>query len=82
MARAPHLIWRGFVLQTMEGIQLYPNIGIGEPSSDGIILKYHSDKEFLKLVNQSIDMGASVIGGCCGSTPNHISLIKEQIDNY
>ena len=59
---------------------LYPNIGIGEPSPDGIILKHHSDKEFLKLVNKSIDMGASIIGGCCGSTPNHISLIKEQIN--
>ena len=60
---------------------LYPNIGIGEPSPDGIILKHHSDKEFLKLLNQSINMGANVIGGCCGSTPKHISLIKEQVNN-
>ena len=61
---------------------LYPNIGIGEPSSDGVILNYHSDKEFLKLVDQSMRMGANVIGGCCGSTPNHIRLIKQRINNY
>ena len=58
---------------------LYPNIGIGEPSPNGVILNYHSDKEFLELVDKSIHMGASVIGGCCGSNPNHISLIKQQI---
>ena len=59
---------------------VYPNLGTGEPAPDGIIKEYYSEREFLKFVNQCIDMGASVLGGCCGSNPKHIKLIKEYIN--
>ena len=55
---------------------IYPNLGIGEPSPDGIINKYSTNKEFLNLIIQSINLGASVVGGCCGTSPKHIRLIK------
>jgi 5-methyltetrahydrofolate--homocysteine methyltransferase len=33
-------------------------------------------------VKELIDAGASIIGGCCGTTPAHITAIKAQIDQW
>ena len=27
-----------------------------------------------------LEAGAAIIGGCCGSTPAHIALLRERID--
>ena len=56
---------------------IYPNLGIGEPSPNGIIKDYCSDEEFLSLCKNAIDLGASIIGGCCGTRPMHIKLLKD-----
>tara|TARA_Y100000590_G_scaffold44242_1_gene47120 strand:+ start:311 stop:1168 length:858 start_codon:yes stop_codon:yes gene_type:complete len=56
---------------------IYPNLGIGEPSPDGIITEYHSDEDFLKLCENAITLGASIIGGCCGTSPRHIKLLTK-----
>ncbi len=57
---------------------IYPNLGIGDPSPNGIIKKYHSDDEFINLCENAVDLGASVIGGCCGTSPRHIKLLKNK----
>jgi 5-methyltetrahydrofolate--homocysteine methyltransferase len=31
-------------------------------------------------VKELVDAGASIVGGCCGTTPAHISAIKKEID--
>ena len=54
---------------------IYPNLGIGEPSPDGIIESIHSYKEFSNLIQNTITLGGTVLGGCCGSNANHIKLI-------
>jgi homocysteine S-methyltransferase len=56
---------------------IYPNLGIGNPSPDGIITDYHSDEQFLDLCKNAIDLGASVLGGCCGTSPRHIKLLRD-----
>lgn len=56
---------------------IYPNLGKGEPSPDGIITDHASDEEFLLLCKQAIDLGATVIGGCCGTSPRHIKLLTD-----
>ena len=58
---------------------IYPNLGIGEPSPNGIINNYCSNKDFLNLIIQSINLGTNIIGGCCGASPKHIRLIKKII---
>ena len=60
---------------------IYPNLGIGEPAPDGIINKLYSDKEFLDLMYKAIKLGATILGGCCGTTPNHIKILKEHIES-
>ena len=56
---------------------IYPNLGIGEPSPNGVISSYHSDIEFLDLCKKALELGASVLGGCCGTSPQHIKLLKD-----
>tara|TARA_B100001029_G_C15058845_1_gene456631 strand:+ start:461 stop:1339 length:879 start_codon:yes stop_codon:yes gene_type:complete len=56
---------------------IYPNLGEGNPSPDGIIAKISNMNIFSDLVNYSIELGASVIGGCCGSNFNHIATINK-----
>jgi len=51
---------------------IYPNLGIGEPSPDGNITKYESMDKFVVVMEKAIEMGASVLGACCGSSPEHI----------
>ena len=58
---------------------IYPNIGIGEPNPDGIIHNAYSDEDFMDLIEYSISLGATILGGCCGSSPKHIQLIKNHL---
>ena len=58
---------------------IYPNLGIGEPDPDGIIDNLYPDEEFMNLIEYSISVGATIFGGCCGSSPKHIELIKKYL---
>ena len=51
---------------------VYPNLGIGEPSSDGHILHYEKMDYFLSTMDKIVGMGPFIIGACCGSSPEHI----------
>lgn len=55
-----------------------PNAGIPEVTREGII--YPSDPErFATYAREWVRAGANIIGGCCGSTPKHITAIKEAL---
>lgn len=60
---------------------IYPNLGIGSPSAYGDIKKRFSDKQFLYIMKKAVDKGANILGGCCGSSSHHISLINNNIIN-
>ena len=38
-------------------------------------------EDFAKIVADCARMGANVLGGCCGTTPEHIAAVKETISN-
>ena len=59
---------------------IYPNFGIGEPSSDGNIKQLDSNENLINLIDNAIKLGATYIGGCCGSNPYHTQLIKNNIN--
>ena len=56
---------------------IYPNLGIGEPSPNGRITKYESMDKFTTLMEKAIEMGAFVVGACCGSSLEHINVLKK-----
>jgi len=44
---------------------------------------YHETPEFIRpKVKQLLDSGANIVGGCCGTTPAHIKVIREEVDVY
>ena len=57
---------------------IYPNLGIGEPSPSGIIKELSSDQEFIETARTAIELGADILGGCCGSSPRHIRLLQKE----
>ena len=51
-----------------------PNAGLPELSGGAVVYK-ESPGEFAAQVPALIEAGANVVGGCCGTTPEHIKAI-------
>jgi 5-methyltetrahydrofolate--homocysteine methyltransferase len=39
-------------------------------------------EEMVRGVGPLLDAGASIIGGCCGSTPEHIRAFRAAMDTH
>jgi len=61
---------------------IYPNLGQGDLSPDGCITKYESMEKYLLLIEHALNRGASVVGGCCGSSYEHIVEINKLRYNF
>jgi len=57
---------------------IYPNLGLGEPAPDGIISNFSSDDDFMNLSRDAADLGASFLGGCCGTNYKHIHALSKE----
>lgn len=76
-------------LYTLEALKIFsenlpgpfsvqPNAGYPQIVQDRII--YNIEKEyFASFTEEYIKYGAKIIGGCCGTTPQHIALIRERL---
>jgi 5-methyltetrahydrofolate--homocysteine methyltransferase len=53
----------------------------GLPETRGGELVYPESPEFMaERVGRLMDLGVAIIGGCCGTTPDHIRAIRNAID--
>lgn len=73
-------------LETLQGVKtlpasVFPNAGIAD-YVDGEYLYGASPEYFGKMAVQFADMGARIIGGCCGTTPAHIAQISSALMDY
>jgi 5-methyltetrahydrofolate--homocysteine methyltransferase len=57
-------------------VLIHANAGI-PIYKDGVTVFPETPEHMAGFVNQLIDAGANIIGGCCGTTPNHIKKIAE-----
>ena len=46
---------------------------------NGVTVFPETPEEMFRLVPALIDAGANIIGGCCGTTPDHISAIRRAV---
>ena len=60
----------------------YPNLGINMPEKSGRIETYITNSQFIKQVKYYKNMGATIIGSCCGSTPAHTRLIAKTLSTF
>ncbi len=56
-----------------------PNAGIPVIGDDGIPQYAMTPEAFADVVSQCAENGASLLGGCCGSTPAHIARLIERL---
>jgi len=56
-------------------ILVHANAGLPR-NIDGVDVFPESPEDMAVLVGELIDAGANIVGGCCGTTPGHISAMK------
>lgn len=61
-------------------VMINPNAGL--PRSENGKTVYDIDAaHFAKTEEEIVDMGARIVGGCCGTTPEHIRMVAERCRN-
>ncbi|GAF07184.1 5,10-methylenetetrahydrofolate reductase [Paenibacillus pini JCM 16418] len=73
-------------LRTLEGqlsvpVSVYPNAGVAD-YVDGEYRYGATPEYFGQMALKFADMGARIIGGCCGTTPAHIAEIASALKGY
>jgi homocysteine S-methyltransferase len=71
-------------LQEMAGrgprLAVLPNIGLASMSGSRVIYPHAAPEYLSEFAAHARDLGAGVIGGCCGTTPTEIGAIRRAID--
>ena len=59
-------------------ISAQPNAGFPSLATGRLI--YHSSSEYMaQLARRMVEAGASAVGGCCGTTPEHTATIRDAL---
>ena len=71
-------------LEQMRGCGLplaaLPNIGLASLSGGRVIYPHATPEYFAEFAAHARDLGAALIGGCCGTTPAEISAIRDAVE--
>ena len=59
-------------------ILVHANAGLPQ-NIDGVDVFPETPQEMAGQVKKLVEVGANIIGGCCGTTPEHITLMKQAI---
>jgi homocysteine S-methyltransferase len=59
-----------------------PNIGLASLSGGRVIYPHATPDYFAEFTAHARDLGAKLIGGCCGTTPAEIAAIRAAIDEH
>jgi 5-methyltetrahydrofolate--homocysteine methyltransferase len=54
-----------------------PNAGIPTINADGIAVYSQTPEEFADILRQCLDNGVTILGGCCGTSPEYVAKINE-----
>ncbi len=57
-----------------------PNIGLASLAGGRVIYPHATPEYFAEFAAHARDLGARVIGGCCGTTPAEIAAIRAAIE--
>jgi len=57
-----------------------PNLGLAGLAGGRIIFPHATPEYFSEFAAEAIELGAALVGGCCGTTPTEIAAIRSAID--
>ncbi|NJB67381.1 homocysteine S-methyltransferase [Desulfobaculum xiamenense] len=60
-------------------LSVFPNSGYPERSGDRLLYGSAPDY-FADAVMRCVKLGARLVGGCCGTTPQHIAALRRRLD--
>jgi len=58
-----------------------PNAGLPELHGGRIVYRQTVD-EYVDPVRTILEAGANIVGGCCGTTPDHVRAIRREVDTW
>ena len=59
----------------------YANIGYADPDGNWVTTDAVSPRRYAAYARSWIDAGATIVGGCCGTTPETIRAIADLIQH-
>ena len=65
---------------TTRPLLMKPNAGQPRLEGGSVVYDQEPDK-FVSDINEMIEAGVKIIGGCCGTTPEHIHKLRKLIDS-
>ncbi|MDH4178635.1 MAG: methylenetetrahydrofolate reductase, partial [Thermoleophilia bacterium] len=57
-----------------------PNVGLASFSGQRIVFPHATPEYFAEFAAHARELGARIIGGCCGTTPTEIAAIRAAVD--
>ena len=60
----------------------YANMGRSQPQQDGVLSEKISPGEYRKIVRRWLQLHPILVGACCGSTPDHIAALREELTPF
>src|SRR5207237_4238092 len=57
-----------------------PNVGLASLAGGRVIYPHATPDYFAEFAAHARDLGARVIGGCCGTTPAEIAAIRSAVE--
>jgi 5-methyltetrahydrofolate--homocysteine methyltransferase len=62
-------------------VAVQPNAGLPETRGDQVVYA-ETPEAMAERVPELLDLGVALIGGCCGTTPDHIRAIRAAVDAW
>jgi 5-methyltetrahydrofolate--homocysteine methyltransferase len=60
---------------------IQPNAGLPE-TRDGKVVYTETPETFAARVPELLEIGVAIVGGCCGTTPDHVRAIRSAVDAW
>ena len=57
-----------------------PNVGLATFAGSRIAFPHATPEYFSEFAAQAVELGARLVGGCCGTTPVEIAAIRSALD--
>ena len=70
---------RAMIRATRLPLLIQPNAGLPE-SREGQVVYNQTPETMASRVPELLDLGVAIVGGCCGTTPEHIRAIRRAVD--
>ena len=61
-------------------LAVLPNVGLASLSGQRVIFPHATPEYFAEFAAHARELGARIIGGCCGTTPTEIAAIRRAVD--